>query len=208
MSSHRHRREGSPTRGPFDIPKDPPVMYKRDEIREEEEEEEEEGAVQSTATRRNHLLSQSSRNHHVEHPYDHQGMGRKRTRDERWLEDKREAKRRERMARLRMENEQEEHNFQQRMDHASAGGEFASKSSGDGNKSKSQGGEEDDGEDDEEAQMQRLMGISGFGSTKGEKVESNHNSSARGAAAKHKARKYRQYMNRKNGFNRPLDHMD
>jgi U4/U6.U5 tri-snRNP-associated protein 3 len=53
------------------------------------------------------------------------------------------------------------------------------------------------------------LGFGGeFGSTKGNKVEDNHSSSARGAAAKHKARKYRQYMNRKNGFNRPLDKMD
>jgi U4/U6.U5 tri-snRNP-associated protein 3 len=58
---------------------------------------------------------------------------------------------------------------------------------------------------DEEEQMQQLFGISGFSSTKNTKVSSNHNSSALGIVAKHKARKYRQYMNRKNGFNRPLD---
>lgn len=62
---------------------------------------------------------------------------------------------------------------------------------------------------DESEQMQMLLGFTGsFGSTKGQKVDDNHNSSARGAAAKNKARKYRQYMNRKNGFNRPLDKMD
>jgi U4/U6.U5 tri-snRNP-associated protein 3 len=62
---------------------------------------------------------------------------------------------------------------------------------------------------DEDDQMKMLLGFSGsFASTKGQKVEDNHNSSARGAAAKNKSRKYRQYMNRKNGFNRPLDKMN
>jgi U4/U6.U5 tri-snRNP-associated protein 3 len=60
---------------------------------------------------------------------------------------------------------------------------------------------------DEEEQLRKLMGIESFGSTKGQKVEDNHKSSARGVAAKNKARKYRQYMNRKNGFNRPLEKM-
>lgn len=50
---------------------------------------------------------------------------------------------------------------------------------------------------DEEEQMRRLLGFEGFGSTKNTKVDDNHKSSARGAAAKNKARKYRQYMNRK-----------
>jgi U4/U6.U5 tri-snRNP-associated protein 3 len=61
---------------------------------------------------------------------------------------------------------------------------------------------------DEEEQMKMLLGFDGFGSTKGEAVQDNQNSAARGAAAKNKARKYRQYMNRKNGFNRPLEKMD
>ena len=62
---------------------------------------------------------------------------------------------------------------------------------------------------DEEEQMRRLLGFSGeFGSTKGQAVKDNQSSAARGAASKNKARKYRQYMNRKNGFNRPLDKMD
>ena len=61
---------------------------------------------------------------------------------------------------------------------------------------------------DEEEQMKKLLGFGGFGSTKGEAVADNQNSAARGVAAKNKARKYRQYMNRKNGFNRPLEKMD
>jgi U4/U6.U5 tri-snRNP-associated protein 3 len=61
---------------------------------------------------------------------------------------------------------------------------------------------------DEDEQMQRLLGFSGnFASTKGQAVEDNQTSAARGVASKHKARKYRQYMNRKNGFNRPLEKM-
>ena len=61
---------------------------------------------------------------------------------------------------------------------------------------------------DEEEQMQRLLGFSGFSSTKGAEVEDNKTTAAKGAATKNKARKYRQYMNRKGGFNRPLDKMD
>ncbi len=62
---------------------------------------------------------------------------------------------------------------------------------------------------DEEEQMKRLLGFSGgFATTKGEEVEDNAKSAAKGAAGKNKARKYRQYMNRKGGFNRPLDKMN
>ena len=61
---------------------------------------------------------------------------------------------------------------------------------------------------DEEEQMRRLLGFSGgFGSTKGQAVEDNQSTAARGVTGKNKARKYRQYMNRKNGFNRPLEKM-
>ena len=61
---------------------------------------------------------------------------------------------------------------------------------------------------DEEEQMQKLLGFGGFDSTKGKAVEDNQNSLAKGSAAKNKARKYRQYMNRKGGFNKPLDKMN
>ena len=61
---------------------------------------------------------------------------------------------------------------------------------------------------DEEEQMRKLLGFDGFGSTKGESVEDNQSTAARGGAAKNKARKYRQYMNRKSGFNRPLEKMN
>lgn len=61
---------------------------------------------------------------------------------------------------------------------------------------------------DEEEQMRRLLGIESFGSTKGESVPDNHSTAAKGVANKNKARKYRQYMNRKNGFNRPLEKVD
>jgi U4/U6.U5 tri-snRNP-associated protein 3 len=60
---------------------------------------------------------------------------------------------------------------------------------------------------DEEEKMRRLLGFNGFGSTKGQAVDDNQSTAARGGAAKNKARKYRQYMNRKNGFNRPLEKM-
>ena len=61
---------------------------------------------------------------------------------------------------------------------------------------------------DEEEQMQRMLGFGGFDSTKGKAVEDNQISLAKGSAAKNKARKYRQYMNRKGGFNKPLDKMN
>lgn len=130
---------------------------------------------------------------------------RKRPRDE-----KREAERRERMARLRAENEHEDGDgFQRSIDgnHTTSGKNVELKNQELKDK-KNVDEEQDDEENEEEAQLKKMLGISGFGSTKGEKVQDNHSTSARGAAAKHKARKYRQYMNRKNGFNRPLDHMD
>lgn len=83
-----------------------------------------------------------------------------------------------------------------------------------------------DGKSEEEIAMMKMMGFSGFNSTKG-KVRSgegiasiyifdNHhfqpvagNATGDAAGAVHKVvkRKYRQYMNRKGGFNRPLDAM-
>lgn len=46
-----------------------------------------------------------------------------------------------------------------------------------------------------------MMGFGGFGTTKGKKVAGND----AGAAEVKKERTWRQYMNRKGGFNRPLD---
>lgn len=57
------------------------------------------------------------------------------------------------------------------------------------------------GKTPEEQDMMRLMGFCGFNSTKGKKVEGND----LGAVHVILKRKYRQYMNRKGGFNRPLD---
>lgn len=66
--------------------------------------------------------------------------------------------------------------------------------------------EDEEEEDDEE--MAALLGFSGFNTTKGKAVAENQSGAAVGAVSKHKARKYRQYMNRKGGFNRPLDKID
>ena len=63
-------------------------------------------------------------------------------------------------------------------------------------------------EEDEEAEMARLMGFGDFSTTKGKPVDDNILGAGAGAVSKHKARKYRQYMNRKSGFNRPLAKMD
>lgn len=53
--------------------------------------------------------------------------------------------------------------------------------------------------------MAALMGFQGFSTTKNTVVADNHNSAARGGVKKNKERHYRQYMNRRGGFNRPLD---
>ncbi|XP_031555493.1 U4/U6.U5 small nuclear ribonucleoprotein 27 kDa protein-like [Actinia tenebrosa] len=56
---------------------------------------------------------------------------------------------------------------------------------------------------EDEDDMMKVMGFSNFDSTKGKYVEGCNQS----ATSLKKARKYRQYMNRKGGFNRPLDYV-
>ena len=58
---------------------------------------------------------------------------------------------------------------------------------------------------DEEAALRQLLGFDGFGTTKLKPVADNHESAAKGACQKRMKRTYRQYMNRRGGFNRPLD---
>ncbi|XP_042898828.2 U4/U6.U5 small nuclear ribonucleoprotein 27 kDa protein [Parasteatoda tepidariorum] len=58
-----------------------------------------------------------------------------------------------------------------------------------------------EGKTDEEKEMMKLMGFGNFDTTKGKHVAGNV---AYGTHVIQK-RKYRQYMNRKGGFNRPLD---
>ncbi|XP_053573747.1 U4/U6.U5 small nuclear ribonucleoprotein 27 kDa protein isoform X2 [Bombina bombina] len=63
--------------------------------------------------------------------------------------------------------------------------------------------EEDlEGKTEEEIEMLKIMGFSAFDTTKGKKLEGSVNAYAINVSQK---RKYRQYMNRKGGFNRPLD---
>lgn len=76
-----------------------------------------------------------------------------------------------------------------------------------GDSTKEGDNDDEEGDEDQNAMMQ-MMGMSGFGTTKGKAVADNQSSAARGAASKNKGRKYRQYMNRKGGFNRPLDKMN
>ncbi|RKP25031.1 hypothetical protein SYNPS1DRAFT_16248 [Syncephalis pseudoplumigaleata] len=57
-----------------------------------------------------------------------------------------------------------------------------------------------DGDDDESAMM-AMLGFSGFTTTKGTHVPGTDVS----GADVRKPRTYRQYMNRRGGFNRPLD---
>ncbi|XP_056642101.1 U4/U6.U5 small nuclear ribonucleoprotein 27 kDa protein [Diorhabda carinulata] len=58
-----------------------------------------------------------------------------------------------------------------------------------------------EGKTAEEQEMMRIMGFCNFDTTKGKKVGGNDV----GAVHVILKRKYRQYMNRKGGFNRPLD---
>ena len=117
-----------------------------------------------------------------------------------------ERERRARMDRLRAEIEEEERDLamkqsEQNMPTTTKKPSTAKDTIMVVNESELEGLEEDD-------QMQLMLGFSGgFGTTKGKVVEDNLKTAARGAAAKNKARKYRQYMNRKGGFNRPLDKM-
>ncbi|KAG7092390.1 hypothetical protein E1B28_008747 [Marasmius oreades] len=57
------------------------------------------------------------------------------------------------------------------------------------------------GVEDNDSAMMTMMGMSGFGSTKGKHVDGNQE----GAVSIKKMRTWRQYMNRRGGFNRPLD---
>jgi len=49
--------------------------------------------------------------------------------------------------------------------------------------------------------MMAMMGFAGFGTTKGQAVEGNQE----GAVKINRQQTWRQYMNRRGGFNRPLD---
>ncbi|XP_054467769.1 U4/U6.U5 small nuclear ribonucleoprotein 27 kDa protein isoform X1 [Anoplopoma fimbria] len=63
--------------------------------------------------------------------------------------------------------------------------------------------EEDmEGKTEEEIEMMKLMGFGSFDTSKGRKTDGSVNAFAINVSMK---RKYRQYMNRKGGFNRPLD---
>ena len=165
------------------------------------------------------------------HPNDGLGNPRHKPRSFRDLEGDRERdrerlerERRERMARMRAENEAEERNLSTPLEGGEGKGakisikESSSAASESRIRSLENGStdkdgtyvevEEDNEEDEEQNMMYHLLGFSGgFGSTKGKAVTDNQNSAARGAASKNKGRKYRQYMNRKGGFNRPLDKM-
>ncbi|KAG1756557.1 uncharacterized protein EDB91DRAFT_1076549 [Suillus paluster] len=65
----------------------------------------------------------------------------------------------------------------------------------------SEEGETMDATDADEEAMMAAMGLKGFGTTKGKHVEGNQE----GTVDIKKIRTWRQYMNRRGGFNRPLD---
>jgi U4/U6.U5 tri-snRNP-associated protein 3 len=54
-----------------------------------------------------------------------------------------------------------------------------------------------------EEDMAHMMGFSSFDTTKNKHVDGN----AQGETKLNRPRKYRQYMNRRGGFNRPLDYI-
>ena len=59
-----------------------------------------------------------------------------------------------------------------------------------------------EGKTQEEIEMLKIMGFAGFDTTKNKHVDGSCNAHAINIQQK---RRYRQYMNRKGGFNRPLD---
>ena len=63
--------------------------------------------------------------------------------------------------------------------------------------------EDFEGKTDEEIEMMKIMGFSGFNTSKNKQVKGNDV----GDVHLITKRKYRQYMNRKGGFNRPLDYV-
>ncbi|XP_065071161.1 U4/U6.U5 small nuclear ribonucleoprotein 27 kDa protein-like isoform X1 [Rhopilema esculentum] len=62
---------------------------------------------------------------------------------------------------------------------------------------------EQEEEVDDDTQMMQMMGFSSFDTTKGKHVKGQ----MEGCVKIEKAKKYRQYMNRRGGFNRPLDYV-
>ncbi|TFK92115.1 DUF1777-domain-containing protein [Polyporus arcularius HHB13444] len=62
-------------------------------------------------------------------------------------------------------------------------------------------GEAMDASNEDDAAMMAIMGLTGFGTTKGKHVDGNQE----GGVDVKKQRTWRQYMNRRGGFNRPLD---
>lgn len=72
------------------------------------------------------------------------------------------------------------------------------------NKEMNENKDDNDDEDrDEDEDILSILGIQGFGTTKGKQVTDNSN----GGVNKNKKRVYRQYMNRKGGFNQLLAKM-
>ena len=58
-----------------------------------------------------------------------------------------------------------------------------------------------EGKSNEEIEMMKIMGFAGFNTSKNKKVDGNDHGEIHVTVK----RRYRQYMNRKGGFNRPLD---
>ena len=117
-----------------------------------------------------------------------------------------DEERRLKMERLRRENEEEERRQREATEESLAKQRAMEEDKTAVNQIKEFTEEELEGLSTEE-QMKLMMGIGDFGSSKGKAVKDNQVGASRGAVSKSKARKYRQYMNRKGGFNRALDKM-
>jgi hypothetical protein len=118
-----------------------------------------------------------------------------------------EAERRDRMARLRADHDEDDVDDEARPDRRHGNRQKSSQGTQQKPLQPPFGTNDDDDQDEDAERMAKLMGFSGFNTTKGQAVLDNATSAAKGAATKNKARKYRQYMNRKGGFNRALDKM-
>ena len=92
---------------------------------------------------------------------------------------------------------------------APSAGDAASSSGGGGSGAQQQGGDgggDAEAEEDAEARaMAEMMGFAAFDSTAGKEVSDPRCKME--AVKKKEPRRYRQYMNRRGGFNRPLDEM-
>ncbi|CAD5114302.1 DgyrCDS3444 [Dimorphilus gyrociliatus] len=119
---------------------------------------------------------------------------RKKKKDEFWGSEKNKHKRSKSRSRTRSPSKQKQSS-------SATSNKAASKSKKKKKEEEVQMDEDGDEKDPTETEMMKMMGFSTFDTTKNKKVVGNQEGDAHILLK----RKYRQYMNRKGGFNRPLD---